>query len=180
MPEEPIAKIIPKPKPKVPGGVNVLFYFSIILIIILIAGFLFLKSKTLSLEEKKESLEIEIAELEGGEETELEKVIFGFQEKIRVFKELFKEHKISSNFFSLLENSCHPKVQFIRLDLDIQNYQVNLEGKTESFQSLGEQLFILRENENIKEFSLSNISLDREGKVKFNLTFTLIPGVFKK
>lgn len=180
MPEEPIAKIIPKPKPKAPGWVNVLFYFSIILIIILIAGFLFLKSKNISLKEEKENLERQIAELEGVEEKELEETISVFGEKIRVFKELFRNHKISSNFFSLLENSCHPKVQFTRLDLNVENYQANLEGKTESFQSLGEQLFILRRNENIKEFNLSHISLDREGKVKFGLTLTLQPGVFKK
>jgi len=180
MPKEPLAKIIPKPKPKVAFFVNFLFYFSIVLIILLVASFFFLKNKISFLEERNEDLESQIAELEGEEEKELEEAILGFQEKIKIFKELFRDHKISSNFLSLLESSCHPKVQFTKLSLDTKNYQVNLEGKTESFQSLGEQLLILRKNENIKEFNLSNISLDREGKVNFDLTFSLVPEVFKK
>ncbi|MBZ9572842.1 hypothetical protein KJA17_01465 [Patescibacteria group bacterium] len=180
MAKEPLAKIIPKPKPKVAGWLNFLFYFSIILIIILIAGLLFLKSRISSLEEEKERLESQIAELEGEEEKRLEETILSLGEKIKVFKELLKSHKISSNFLSLLESSCHPRVQFTKLNLDTKNYQVSLEGKTESFQSLGEQLLILRKNENIGILNLSNISLDWEGKVNFSLTFSLVPEVFKK
>jgi len=104
----------------------------------------------------------------------------GWQEKIKVFKEIFENHKISSNFFSLLESSCQQNVQLTRLNLATEDSRVSLEGKTESFQSLGEQFLIFRENEKVRDLILSNISLDREGKVNFSLTFSLLSEVFKR
>lgn len=180
MPKEPFARIIPKPKPKTPFFVNFLFYFAILLLIISIGSFFFLESKISSLKERKEELGRQIIELEREEEKGLEEEILGWQEKIKVFKEIFENHKISSNFLSLLESSCQLKVQLTRLNLATENGQVRLEGKTESFQSLGEQFLIFRENEKMRDLALSNISLDREGKVNFSLTFSLLSEVFKR
>ena len=180
MPKEPFARIIPKPKPKTPFSVNFLFYFAVLLVIISIGSFFFLKSEISSLGERKGELERQIIELEGEEEKELEEEILGWQEKIKVFKKIFEEHKISSNFFSLLESSCQTKVQLTGLNLVTEDSRVSLEGKTESFQSLGEQFLIFGENEKIEDLVLSNISLDREGKVNFSLTFFLLSEVFKR
>jgi len=180
MPKEPFARIIPKPKPKTPFSVNFLFYFAILLVIISIGSFFFLESQISSLKERKEELGRQIIGLEGEEEKKLEEEILFFEEKIKVFKEIFENHKISSNFLPLLESSCHPKVQLTKLNLATENGQVSLEGKTESFQSLGEQFLIFRENEKLGNLILSNISLDREGKINFSLTFSLLSEVLKK
>lgn len=137
-------------------------------------------SQISSQEERRGELERQIVELEGEEEKELEEEILFFGEKIRVFKEIFASHKISSNFLSLLESSSHQKVQLTRLNLATEKGLVNLEGKTESFQTLGEQFLIFRENEKMESLILSNISLDKEGKINFSLTFSLLLEVFKK
>jgi len=180
MPKEPFARIIPKPKPKTPFSVNFLFYFAVLLVVISIGSFFFLESGISSQKQRKEELGRQIIELEGEEEKELEEEILGWQEKIKVFKEIFENHKISSNFFSLLESSCQQNVQLTRLNLATEDSRVSLEGKTESFQSLGEQFLIFRENEKVRDLILSNISLDREGKVNFSLTFSLLSEVFKR
>ena len=180
MPKEPFARIIPKPRPKTPFSVSFLFYFAILLVIISIGGFFFLESQISSLKEEKEELGRQIVELEGEEEKKLEEEILSFGEKIKVFKEIFANHKISSNFLFLLEDSCHQKVQLTSLNLAAENGLVSLQGKTESFQILGEQFLIFRENEKMENPILSNISLDREGKINFNLTFSLLLEVLKK
>lgn len=180
MSKEPFARIIPKPRPKTPFSVNFLFYFAILLVIISIGGFFFLASQISSLEEGREELGRQIVELEGEEEKKIEEEILFFREKIKIFKEIFTNHKISSNFLSLLESSSHQKVQLTSLNLVTENGRVSLQGKTESFQTLGEQFLIFSENEKIEDLILSNISLDKKGKINFSLTFSLLLEVFKK
>ncbi len=139
-----------------------------------------MESQISSQRERKEELERQIVELEGEEEKKLEEEILSFGEKIKIFKEIFANHKISSNFLSLLESSCHQKVQLTSLNLATENGRVNLQGKTESFQTLGEQFLIFSENEKLENLILSNISLDREGKINFSLIFSLLLEVLKK
>ena len=184
MPRKTFGEIIPKPKPKTPGW---LFYLSIILLIVSLLTPLYLKKRISGLEKEKERLEKEITELKGEEEKELEKELLVLKEKIKIFQKLFQRHKNSSKIFSLLESLCHPKVQFLKLNLDTKNSQVNLEGKTDSFQFLGEQLLVLKmgtvpggTKNPISDLTLANIYLDREGKVRFNLTFSLAPEIFKR
>lgn len=184
--KEVFGKIIPRPKPKPSRMVNFLFYFSLILIIILIGTYFFLAKEISSLGEKNQGLEEEITKVKEKEIGQAEKEILAAEQRIKIFKELLKEHKITSNFFPFLENLTHPKVQFTRLILNSENYYVTLEGKTENFQFLGEQIFILRAGtvpgqgqSLIKGLNLNSVSLDREGKTQFTLTFSLPPQVFQ-
>ncbi|MDI6883140.1 MAG: hypothetical protein QMC93_01535 [Patescibacteria group bacterium] len=179
MVKEVFGKIIPRPKPKPSRMVNFLFYFSLILIIFLIGAYFFLAKEISSLEEKNQGLEGEIAKVKEEKIGQTEKEILATEQRIKIFKELLKKHKISSNFFPFLENLTHPKVQFTRLILNSESYQIALEGKTENFQFLAEQIFILREDKNIKSLNLNSVSLDREGKTQFTLTFSLPPQIFQ-
>lgn len=179
MPKESLVKIIPRPREKPSRLVNFLFLFSLILILSLLVSYWFLGTQTSSLQSKKQDVRRKIEEIIG-ERRRLKEDISEFQDKIGDFRELFQNHKFTSIFFDFLESSCHPKVQFTSLGLDTENSVANLTGKTENFKTLGEQLLVFKGDKNIKGLKASNISLDRDGKVKFNLTFTFSSSLLKK
>ncbi len=180
MPKESPIKIIPKPKAKITGWFNILYWFSIILLIVSVIGFFFVKKQISSLEERGEEVSRQIIEVAGQEERNLEKELFAVSQKIKDFSELLEKYKSTTRFFNFLKASCHPKIRFLTLNLSSESYTVNLEGETDSFQVLGEQFLVLNENENVKDLHLSNTSLDREGKVRFNLSFVLSEELFIK
>jgi len=173
-------QIIPKPKPKVPRWVRGTFWLSLILMIVSVGLFFFLQAQVSSLDHQKQALERQLANITtSSSQKELEREISKLSEKIQDFSYILKDHKKSSKFFEFLQDSTHPKVQFVSLNLDVKNYQAHLTGKTENFKTLGEQLLILKQNKNIKGLDVSNIILDREGKVKFDLMFSFSQELIK-
>ena len=180
MPKETFVKIIPKPKPKTPVLVKVLFWLSLILLMSCVAAFFFLQNKNTSLKEEKLVLQKQITEEDSGEQKTLENEILGISQKIKDFSELFQEHRITSKLFDLLKSSCHKRVRFTSLNLQSQSQQITLAGETDNFQTLGEQFLIFRQNENTRDLKVLNISLDKEGKVNFNITFFLPSEFFQQ
>jgi Tfp pilus assembly protein PilN len=178
MPEKSLVKIIPKPKPKLPGWINFLFWVSVLILVFLIGTFFYLQYQNSLLKEKNNSLQNQINELDVKIKKELKGEVFKISEKIKDFSQILKEHKIISNFFEFLKSISHPRVQFTSLNLNAKNYEVTLRGITENFQVLGEQLLVFKENENIKNLKVFNISLNKEGKVEFSLSFNLTKKIF--
>jgi Tfp pilus assembly protein PilN len=177
MEKNPLIKIIPKPKPETPFYVNLLFWVALILIPLLGGGYLYLNSKLSSLQDKKVQLESELSYTK--EEKKLEEEVSKTALAIRDFANLLEEHLFPSKFFEFLNSISHPKVQFLSLQLDNEIYQATLSGKADNFKKLGEQILILKKNENIKGLTLYNIFLDREGKVNFSLSFNFDENLVK-
>jgi len=178
MPKETYVKIIPRPKPKVPVWLNLLLWLSVIILVGVIFSLFYLQNQISSLKEKEKSLEVQIAQFGTKEQKDLEAEIESISSKIKDFADLLRGHKITSEFFELLKSSCHPKVQFTSLDLDAENNRINLTGRAEDFQVLGEQVLIFGESKDIEDIKVSNISLSKEGKVEFKLSFALSPEFF--
>lgn len=176
--EEEKVKIIPRPKPKISVFINFLFWFSLILLIVLGGLYFLLHNQVSSLAIEKEEIEEDIT-LSPGQE-ELKKEMQLMSNKISDFSEIFEEHKITSNFFKFLKTYCHPKVQFMSLRIDNKQTKADLQGETENFRTLGEQILILKQVEFIKGLQVSNISLTQAGKVSFSLTFTFSEELIKK
>lgn len=180
MPKTSLVKIIPKPKPKVPGWVSSLLWVALVLLVFIMILFFSFQGEVSSLEERKEDIRGQISEAEAQAREVGEQEIIILAEKIKHFFRLLGEHKFTSQFFEFLRVVCHPRVQFSSLDLYIEDYRIALSGKTESFQTLGEQLLSLQTNENIQELKVSNISLDQEGRVLFRLNLFLTETVLKR
>lgn len=178
MPKNPLLKIIPRAKPKVPDWINFLFWFSLILLLAVISISFYLQSQVSFLDKKEEELDNQLTKIETGDVETLEKEVFAVSKKIKDFSRLFKERKVISGIFDFFRSQCHPKVQFATFSLTSENYQVNLNGQTESFRTLGEQVLSFKKNENIKDFQLFNVSFNREGKVVFTVTFSLAEAIF--
>jgi len=178
MVKEDLVKIIPRAKPKAPFYVNLFFWLSVILLLALVGLYFFLDNQIPSLEKKIKKLETELKPSES--QKTLEEEMFFLSKRINDFPQLLAKHKFTSNLFDFLKEFCHPQVQFTSLEIDTQESKVILSGITESFYTLGEQILVLQEKEEIKGLRLSRVSLDREGKVNFDLAFTFSENLIKK
>jgi len=174
-----VQELIPKKKLKTPSFINFLFYSSLILIIVLGVGYFGMKIKISSIKSQIEETKVSVAKIKTELDKETERQVLGYQKKINDFSELFNEHKVVSSFLGFLRDSTHLKVSFSTLTLDIETAQVILGGETESFKTLGEQILYLKGSEFIKGLDLSNLALGKEGDVKFNISLSLNPEIFK-
>lgn len=172
-------EIIPKPVPKLPWWQNILFYLSITLLLITISGYFILDHSLKNSEKALQDLEMRLARGKTAEELSLEKEVFSSQKKIEDFSDLIKKHLSVSNFFPFLEESCHPKVFFSKIDLRPKDNQAILVGQAENFSVLGQQIFILKSKKEIKNLNLSNLLIGKKGKVDFTLNLFLDPNIFK-
>lgn len=171
-------EIIPKPTAKIPLWLNILFYFSIVLLMAVIFSFFalnhFIKESTDTLSNLETALDKERTP----SKIALEKEIFRYQKKIDDLAFLLEEHLISSQVFEFLERVIHPRVLFSSFDFSPRDPRVKISGVTESFQTLGQQIFILKGNPLVKDLNLSGVSIRKEGEIIFTLDFLLDSQIF--
>ncbi len=175
-----VVEIIPRPISKTPLWQNILLYFSIALLLGSILVFFFLnysqqKAKTDLDNVKKLIIEQEAASGIGS----LEREILSYQKKIEDFSNLFGSHQLSSNVFPFIESLTHPQVVWTDFNSDTEASIILLSGQTQNFQTLGQQISILKEEALIKRFDLSDIKLGKEGKVDFKIKLSLDPEILK-
>jgi len=174
-----MVEIIPKPVSKPSSWFNSLFYFSVVLLFIAILSIFLLnqfqKKAVLTLK----NLEVLLTQIKTQERINLEKELIGYQKKIEDFSFLLQGHSLDSKLFGFLENITHPKVYFSSLNFNSDEKKVILNGETESFQTLGQQLLIFKAEPLVKEVNLSKISIGREGKIDFAFSFSFSPEIFK-
>ncbi|MDO8504186.1 MAG: hypothetical protein Q7S60_05935 [bacterium] len=172
-------EIIPRPTQKAPAWQNALLYLSLALLLAAVISFFllgrFIKNADISLKNLEETLTKE----KTSQEIDLEKSIIFWQIKIRDFSQLLERHVYPSNFFDFISKIAHPKTWFQQVALDLKESKVAIQGSTESFTTLGQQLFILEQEPSIKDFTLSSLLIGKKGKVDFSLNITLDPNLFK-
>lgn len=172
-------EIIPKPIAKLPFWQNILFYLSIALLIISIISFFvlnrFLETAKAELQNLEETLDRERTP----EEAALEKRVFDYQKKMEDFTTLKDLHLYPSKFFDFFQDLCHPQVWFSKFNLNLRNYDLTISGQTDTFSTLGQQLLIFQEREEIQEVNLSQLKISKIGKVDFTLSLSFDPAILK-
>ncbi len=171
-------EIIPKQGPKIPPWVDILFYLSVILLIFTFVSYFavnhFIKKSQDTLADLEKTLASEISE-----KASLKKEILTYEKKINDFSRLISVHGKASNVFAFIEEQCHPNIWFNNFILDAEGEKLFLTGEAQDFQSLGQQMLIFREeNDVIKSVELGDVSLKKEGGISFKLTFLLDPSIF--
>lgn len=175
-----MVEIIPKPPARIPTWQNFLFYLSIFLLVASLLGYFLLynshKEAKLELKKLEEILEREKTE----EEREIEEKVKETKRKIDEFSRLFERHRYASNFFKVLEEFTHPRVQLTSLGLDLgATTTASISARTDSFQIVSQQLKIFKEaKEEFQEISLSELALVEEGGVRFDFKLILNPKIF--
>jgi hypothetical protein len=77
-----------------------------------------------------------------------------------------------------VEGKTHPKVFFTQFSLDSRGSKMVVSGQTESFVDLGQQILILAGEPEIKTLELSQIGINKDGKVEFSFNLSVDPKVF--
>jgi len=165
--------IIPKAKPQTPLWAKALAVFTVLLIVVAAGSSIFLLLSKRSLEKKLDNIEQQERALQNSDFKILETKLLSISDKIRDFSVLLERHRLSSEIFIFLRTYCHPKARITDLDFKADSSEISLEGETESFRTLGEQLLVLEKAKGLKDLKLSEISLTDQGKVNFAFSFLL-------
>jgi len=112
-------------------------------------------------------------------EKNLEDGIFSYQGKIEDINLLLGSHKPVANLLNNLEKNTHPNVWLSRFKLNMADKTLNLLGSTDNFEILGQQTLIFGKQEFIKNANLSDVSIGRDGKIKFELQLILDSKIFQ-
>lgn len=179
MPKDPQISIIPKPKSKAGLKVNLAIGLVSLLAIAALVCFFILREKVDDLERKSEAIGGEISDLDRKIISGPGKKVEDVASQVTDFAIVFKGHKATSQVFDFLRSICHPYVQFFSFQLDPVIGRLSLNGKTENFKILGEQVLALLSNPKIKAVEVSGLGLDaKDGKVSFSLGMALADNVF--
>ncbi len=170
-------EIIPKPKFGETPWTKVILYVCLAIIIVFFLSYFFLTSSKRKLEADLIELKTKLERIP--EERILEDEVFKYQRKIEDFAVLLNLHQLPLNFFILLEENTHPEIWFFEFELSLENNSLVLLGQAGNFEILGQQMLIFQKQESIKNMNLSNVSIDKQGKIEFELQLTFDPKIFK-
>jgi len=171
--------IIPKKIKKAPDWYNLGFYLAgalLIVVVLTYATLFYFEGKALN---SWQELEDKTAQVGSKEDKKTEVKVLTAKEKINDFSELLQGHKRASSFFAFLEETCHPKIWFSEVELNLEQTRALLSGKTSNFQTLGQQIFIFREQASIARVELINLSIGQEGETEFNFYLYFKPQIFQ-
>jgi hypothetical protein len=172
--------IIPKEAPKPSRGLNILFYFAIFLLILSIGGYFALNNFLEKAREEVAALELDLARAMTPEKISLEKEILASKNKIDNFSYLVGQHLKTSRIFEIIQKITHPQVWFSKFDFNSRQGELKISGETQNFETLGQQILILGDEEAINSVNLEKISITKEGKIDFDLLLSFKPDIFKK
>jgi len=171
-------EIIPKKAKEIPSWQNILMYILVILLIFLISIYFILHYFVQKKESSLNDLENQLVAAKTPQE-ELKNEMKAYQRKINDFVVLISKHKRSSQLFTLLEELCHPKVFFSKLDLNVKSNQATLTGSTESLETLEQQILIFKEERNFQDIKLTSVGKGEDEAIEFQLVISANPTIFK-
>jgi len=177
-----MVEIIPKPAPKRPFWQEILFYAGILLLALAVGAYFGLGYLEKEGRKNLQNLEEQISAVKTKELTELRQKLEIKEKQINNLSNLLNNHRQTTSLFPFLGKICHPRVQFLSLELQATQewgYQIKIPARAESFQVLYQQLLLLKEQSLIDKMEVTGISLGKEGGIDFSLTLSLSPELFK-
>jgi Tfp pilus assembly protein PilN len=152
---------------------RVLPWFSLLLIVLVVGAYFIFdyqgKRAGTLLEETKE----EITKNQTAEQTALQKNILSFQKRVNDVILLLKDKGKVSDSFKFLETYVHPKIYFNYLSIDFKGRTISLDGVSNDFTSLGQQISAFQQDPFLKSVELSSVGLSELGGVRFSLKLLL-------
>lgn len=169
-----------KTNENIPTWKKILFVISIILFLIVLCLFLyqqFLKIPNNDNEMKRVQRELNMQGT--SDQLKQKELVLGAEEKIAKFKQIYDGKPEFSKFFSEFESWTYPRVSFFNFGLDLASNTLTAEGKTDTLQSLMQQMALFNNEKNVEKYSISSISLEDGDGVTFNISIVINPNLFK-
>ena len=173
-----MVEIIPKEVSKPSKVLKIMLYFAIFLLLLSTAGYFVMNNFLDKAKNNLASIESEISQVMTPEKVTLEREVLFSKGEIDRFANLVNQHLETSAIFGIVQRVTHPKVWFSKFDLDSRQKTFQLTGETENFESLGQQVLIMRNEEAISIINLDTVSTTRDGRVGFVLSLALKSNAF--
>ena len=160
-------EISPRTKIKLSGWTIIIGIVLLILLTGLIAVYFYFAFSLKKMSEQLQEKDISDAPLEKAI-TEKEAELKPISQEIDDFNGLLARHKKTLDIFIFLEKICLPAVWFS--DFSFENGEVNLFAEADSFTTLEHQIDILEKETVLISSNITEVSLNEEGKIVFNLS----------
>jgi phosphate/sulfate permease len=147
--------------------------------LILIFSFLFLFISQKSLEKKKEEYQERIEATKTKEIRELERKVNLIQAQLRDAEKIAKEKYFTQKFFDFLEKNKVIGIKINSAEFDFEKKQAKISAEGPDYLSVSRQLKVFESLPEIENFSVSEVSLEKEGKVKVNFSFSFKEDLIK-
>lgn len=105
--------------------------------------------------------------------------LFRFYSQLVNLKGLLDKHVIASKVPAFLEKTTNAKVAYANVAVDAVRRAVTLEGLTDRYDTLAEQLEAVRQSADVESYLLQESRLT-EGKVRFRISAILRPTLFRE
>ena len=174
-----MVEIIPREPKKLSTGLNILFYLAIFLLFFSVISYFVLNSLLKKAEAKIIVLELDLTREMPPEKISLEKEILADKNKIDDFSYLIEQHLEVSRIFEIIQKTTHPQVWFSKFDLNSRQGALKIFGETQNFETLGQQILILRGEAAVNKVNLEKVSIGKEGKINFDLSLFFNPDIFR-
>lgn len=160
---------------------KILFIFSIVLTCIIVIIFAYNQFSKIPQNNKViGDLNSKLSE-QGTREQILEKeFVLSAEKKINDFKQIYNAKPVFNVFFDKFEAWVYPRIFFSSSSINVGSAEVILEGETDSLQSVMQEMILLDAQTDILSYTVSNINIEDNGKVTFDLTLNVKPELFKK
>lgn len=155
---------------------DIFLYFCLILLAVFVLGYFVLAGYQKVLKTELAGMSESLKKT--SEEGNLEREVLVWREKIEDFGNLLKNHQAALNVFGFLEKATHSQVWFKKMDLDLQKKTLILSGQAASFEVLGQQILIFKKQTSVESLDLSQVSMDKDGAVQFDIQIVLKPQLF--
>lgn len=175
-----MVELIPKRgRKKVLPLQNIIFFASLLALLLTVGGYIFLFFSVNKASLDLKNIEGEVTQKGTAAEKQLESEVFDVQKRINNFSTIISQHQKISPLFLKIQENAHPQVWFNSFDLEAKTKILELRGQTLNFQTLAQQLSILRGESLFKEIKLSELSIGEKGQAEFSFNITLDPQIFK-
>jgi len=171
-----MVQVIPKAAVKqAPAIKKILPWLSFLLVIVVVLLYFIFNHQVVKTTTALEQTEQELAKFRTQQYSELEEKILTFKTRVDDVADLLQDRKKLSNFFDFLETFVHPDIYFTSLSLRMDESDAKLEGVSNNFVSLGQQILAFKQDSFIQGAELTDISLDEEeGQIKFSIQIFLL------
>jgi len=101
-----------------------------------------------------------------------------FYSQVLNLKNILDKHVIASKFLPFLQKVTNKKVFFTRMTATSQERTIALDGQTDSYETLAQQLQAFKESKEVERYIITDSQLN-ENRVAFKVQVVLMPSLFK-
>jgi len=120
-------------------------------------------------------IETQLERLGTPQQKALKEAIYDYKRKIDDFPVLLSNHQTPSRLFTLLESNIHPDVWFSSFKFLRDKNQIDLSGQAKNLLALAQQILVFEKMPQIKELTVSNVGVSKEGNIQFQLSIVFTP-----